>query len=138
MGTEIYFRHRLDVQAMCTSMLFDEEDFIEDFGRVHFSAFTQRSQAHVYGIDYCDCITYGPEGDKEQIGAVDSNDIYGWYTPDWDRALVRIEKLMAAWEATTDLHRKEYDAQRLPQYRELIYRCAKHPDRQNCQVQISD
>lgn len=142
MGTEVYFRHRVNVADIQHSMLFDEDEFIESFGYVHFSGFTMRFQQKVYGIDYADCITYGPEAtpedpESELVGDPNtSGDTGGWYTPDWDRAVVRVERLIAACESTDNAHRKEYDREGLLRYRELILQCANHPDRQNCQVMI--
>lgn len=141
MGTEVFFRHRIDVEAIPHSMLFDEDEFIEGFGYVHFSGFTLGRQQRVYGIDYADCITYGPEAtpedpESELVGDPNVSGTGGWYTPDWDRAVTRIERLIAACEATNNAHRKEYDREPLQKYRELILKCANHPDRQNCQVMI--
>ena len=139
MGTHISFRHRTDPDDLPGSLLFDEDDFVDHFGMAYFSAFTQRFQKASYGIDYTDCLTYGPEGEEtEMVGPPEGDDYHGWFTPDWDRAIVRAEKLLAAWEATSDEHRKKYDRDKLPVFIDLIRHCAAHPDRKNCQVSIHD
>lgn len=107
-------------------------------GMAYFSTFTDRRQLTVYGLSWSACLTYGPEGEEEQVGPIDVDDYPGWYTPDWDRALIRAERLLAAWETTKDAHRKEYDTDKVLPFVELIRACHAHPDRANCQVNISD
>ncbi len=139
MGTEVSFR--FNAGAATTHSMFDGDDELaEGYGHVHFSAFTLGRQKKIYGIDYADCITYGPEGaETEMVGAPDSDDeVGGWYTPDWDRAVLRVETLLAACLATTSEHRRTYDEDRLREYRELILKCASHPQREHCQVRIHD
>lgn len=136
MGDELSFR--LNLGAATSHSMFDEDDELaEYFGNVHFSGVTAMCQKRVYGIDWTECITFGPEGEAEMIGSPDSPGFEGWYTPDWDRAVSRVQKLVAAWEATDHEHRKGYDAQCLPKLRDLIHKCSNHPQRQFCQIRLS-
>jgi hypothetical protein len=137
MGTHITFALRPDPDDMCGSLLFEQGDFEEVLGTAYFSAFTERHQRLAYGIDYLDCLTYGPEGDEEMLGHPDSDSIEGWFTPDWERALVRAEQLLEKSLVTENAHRREYDASRLPVFIELIRKCAAHPNPKSCQVSLS-
>jgi hypothetical protein len=136
MGADIYFRYCPAPEAICGSMLFDDEEFAQDLGRAHFAAGVDQGQQHFYGVSWSDCLTYRLNG-EDVLGAPDDEDIGGWYTPDWDNALVKLEELLAAWERTKNAHRKEYDAIRLPEFARLVRLCATHPDSSNCQVNIS-
>ena len=139
MGVHIMFHRRDDPHTLPGSMLFEEGDFDKRIGLSYFSAFSDRRQREVYGLSWSDCLTYGPEGDEEKIGPPGSTDWHGWFTPDWERALVRAQKLLDAWEATTDPQRKEYDRDKLPMFLAYVRECALLTrDGKRCQVSIHD
>jgi hypothetical protein len=137
MGDHIFFR--INQGAACQHSMFDEDDeLVESMGMAYFSGFTANAQKKVYGVNYIDCLTWGPEGEEtEMVGPPDSEGVHGWYTPDWDRALARVDRLVAAWEQTTNEHRKEYDNGKVHNLRDIIHRCAAHPQRQHIQVCFS-
>lgn len=134
MGTHIIFRHVTRPEDIEGSMLIDEEEYTECIGMAYFSACTMSRQKAAYGIDYMDCLTYG----DGMIGPPEGDDYHGWFSPDWPQAVVKADRLFAAWEATDNEHRKEYDADKLGPFIELIRKCASHPDSKNCQVSIND
>jgi hypothetical protein len=132
-----YVQFRLNVGKATFHSMFDGDDEVTvGLGSAYFSGFTMRAQQAVYGVDWADCLTYGPEGETEVVGSPDCDGFEGWYVPDWDRAVQRVDCLLAAWESTTNEHRKEYDSGKIHSFRDLIYLCAKHPQRDCCEVRI--
>jgi hypothetical protein len=101
---------------------------VRKVGSVSFSSFTLRAQEKAYGIDFVDCLTYGPE---EYI------DMELWYRPDWDRAVARVSMLKAKVDVCEDEHRRKYDGARVEAMARLIAYCAEPSRRPYAHVRFS-
>jgi len=144
MGVEVYFRFNV-AEDPSNSFLPDEDaDPLDNdplctiLGEVHFSGFTGCFQKQAYGVNFEDCLSRGPEGEGEEWGPPDPDKgCNHWYTPDWTRCLARAERLLAAYEATSDVHCREYDINCVPQFVALVRKCANHATPNACQVRMS-
>ena len=63
---------------------------------IHFAGTASMRQQHHYGISFTDCLTYGPDGDAECLGAISSPEGAGYYRPRVKRCIERAERLLAA------------------------------------------
>lgn len=135
MGSFVQFRYNGGASVAHSLLADGDPAFVVDLGAASFSGFTASRQRSVYGLDWQDCLSCGPEGDEEEWGPPGDHGPNEWYTPDWLRAVTRVERLWAAVQAGSS-PRREYDMARLPAFREAILRCANHRDPANCQVRF--
>lgn len=124
MGTEVYF----------CAWSPELGDYI-DLGCAHFSAFTEERQAAAYGLSWADCLTWDEAEHQEMMGPrVGDEDWTHWYEPDWPRAVVRVDRLVA--RVNERVPPQKYDLDHLPAFQALVHRCASHPH--PCQVRLSE
>ncbi len=106
---------------------------LKTIGTVCFSLSTTTLQQQVYGLGWADCLTYDDEHGEEVVGTVTMK---GWFQPNWDRAVKRVDQLLEAIEETVDLHRKRYDLFKVEEMDRLIRHCAQSPNKQYAYIQI--
>lgn len=139
MGSHIFFRHDGGSSDAHSLLAAGDPAFVRPMGEAYFSGWTSMRQASTYGLGWMDCLSAGPEGPDEEWGPPGDCGPEEWYTPDWPRAVARVDRLLHAAQTQegVEASRRAYDLTHLPAFVEAIHRCAAHPDAQNCQVRFS-
>ena len=108
---------------------------LRPLGETHFASMTLERQQRAYGVDWFDCLSYDVPGGGECIGDPNSEELEGYFVPNWQRGLERARKLLKL----TEEHplRSKYDVPKVQELIALMERCVSSTLLEYCRVRVS-